>query len=422
MRTNSIGNSEDNQVTARILPAWLILIAFFWASCATGWAMTYPDPEAVAADFPDKKTRAAAFVVLLKTVNNNGLSKEAAAKYAKALDDLDPPWLPEHPQFTKELHAISDQPQFQYDIIKRYLPELAPRIAVRLQEQDRARKSGAFLDRAENVVALMLGVMFIVPLLFLAVPWGLKQEGPLIPDNVAGPFRLPDSLRRPRVFRRSYSVLFDCGQVLERKQESETYSTTTYTPGRQYTIGDTTYQEQGTHTTSYRTTVYDRFTFKTPDGRENWVRTVRGSFHAPRGHLISMLCHSGDLIAVHNHTVNSFGYFPEGLAGAHRFPGKWAWGATVLAVGLTMYLARNYVPVDPETGMTWDSAAIRSMILFAIISPIYILIVKWLVQLARNLEFRWRYRPQFKKFFEECTPALMERFPPLPNAADVRPA
>ncbi len=77
-------------------------IAFLLLLACPVEAQTFPEPEQIEADVPDRAKRAATFEVLLMEVNHNGLSEAAAAKYSLGLSRADPPAAPDRIQFAKQ--------------------------------------------------------------------------------------------------------------------------------------------------------------------------------------------------------------------------------------------------------------------------------------------------------------------------------
>jgi hypothetical protein len=388
----------------------------------------FPEPGRVVADFNNPTNRAAALVMMMNYLYHNGYERDhnlpITAKYMAALDEIDPPAAPNHFVFTKIYHAISDQPKFQLEIIQRYVPALAARVSQEFREKNRVNQSRVLTQKLRLAAALVILVIITVPLLFLLWPWRGRQREPQIPDAVAGALRFPDELRRVTVFRKEYSLLFECGQIFEKNAWTETNVTTTKTSGRNYTVGNTTYVEQPTTSTHISTEDYHRYWLNTPDGRKVSNQFSDNVFVANRGNVISVLMCGTDILIAYNHTTNNFVRLDSGLKAAHRFPGRWLWGATVLAVGVLVYSLKGYLATDYEREMPGglNASLVRAMIMAAILSPIYIGILKWTVQTIRNFQFKRKYESGIRKFLEQCTPVLVEKFPRLPELPEVKPA
>ncbi len=88
---------------------------------------------------------------------------------------------------------------------------------------------------------------------------------------------------------KSYPLAFECGQIFDINEWTETTTTTSTQPGRSYTIGNTTYQEAGTTTTHYHTTKYHRYWLNRPDGQKVWTKFADNVFLANKGNIISIV-------------------------------------------------------------------------------------------------------------------------------------
>jgi hypothetical protein len=408
----------------RIFLAFVILLPLL----SQAQTVEFPPAERVVADFDNMTNRAAVLVVLMDYLNHNGYAHghnmAITAKYQAALDDIDPPAGPNHFAFEKIYWAISDQPEFQYQVILKYAPAIAPRVAAELREKDRVKQSQVLTHKIQVAGKFVFLVVLAVPWLFLAWPWRGRPREPKIPDAVAGPLRFPDDLRRVQVFRKVYPLVFECGQIFEKNVWTETSVSTTTTPGRTYSVGNTTYVEASTTSTHVTSTTYHRYWLNTPDGRKTWQKFSDNAFIANRGNIISSVMCGTDILLVYNHTTGDFERLKAGWNAAHRFPGRWIWGLTLVTVGALVYALKGYLAADHAREMpgNWSASIVRAVIVVAVISPIYIGIVKWIVQAIRNFQFKRRYEPAIRKFMEQCTPVLAEKFPPLPELPEVKPA
>lgn len=388
----------------------------------------FPEAQQVVTDFPNATNRAAVLVVLMDYLNHNGYAHEhnmpITAKYQAAIEEINPPAGPNHFTFEKIYWAISDQPEFRYQIILKYVPALAPRVAAELREKDRIKQSQTLTHKIQVAGNLVFLIILAVPWLFLSWPWRGRLREPKIPDAVAGLLYFPDDLRRVRVFRKIYSLVFECGQIFEKNVWTETSVSTTTTSGRTYTVGNTTYVEPSTTSTHVTSTTYHKYWLKTPDGRETWQKFSDNAFIANRGNIVSSVMCGKDILLVYNHTTSDFVRLKAGLNAAHRFPGRWVWGLTVAAVGLLVYALKSYMAADYPREMpdSWSANIVRALLVVAVISPFYIGIMKWSVQAIRNFQFKRKYEPAIRKFMEQCTPVLREKFPPLPELPEVKRA
>jgi len=362
----------------------------------------------VTAGYPDRAHQAAAIEVMLKTINTNGLPQADAAKYRDALGQIDPPWANDHAAFEKQWWPLADDPQFRYEVVRRYLPSMASRVAGQIHDAQEREQGERLMQKAADAVCLLGLEVLAVPLLFLLVPWRVSGKTSKIPDEKAGPLRLPEALRRVKVFRKSYPVVFDAGQIFEKNEWSETRSYTTTAPGRTYTIGDTTYVEQGTTTTHYSTTKYHRYWLNTPDGRKAWFTYSDNVFLANEGNIVSSFDSVGTVFMAFNHTTGDYVRLDAAFKTLHRYPGRWVWLLTILGAGVLAWLLAGDLGLSDlhDTTMSWASPLVTAMILVAIASPFYILAVKGIVQFVRGLQFKWRYEPKLKAFLQSATPHL----------------
>ena len=393
------------------------ILVFLFALLTPALAQTYPPPEQVENDITDPAKRVAALYVLAKAVNNHGLSQEAANKYMAAQDRLDPPFpMEKHQAFVKEWYPLTQNPAFVDAVVRKYLPYLAPTVHGELVEQVQARQQDQLTEKIHRAGTLLFYTMLGVPLLFLAWPWRVKGHKPKMPDEAVGFLRFPEELRRVQVFRKSYPLAYECGQIFEVNEWVETHTSTTTHPGRTYTIGNTTYQEPSTTSTHTTSTQWHRYWFNRPDGQKSYAKFSNNVFLANRGNIISTIDAGGYIFYAYNHTTGNF--LPQKWCWtvANRYPGRWIWLATVLAIGAVTYALKGYLADDYHREMpgNWWTSVGMAMIVFAVVAPVYIYVVKFVVQFIRNFQFKRKYEPAIRRFLEQSTPTLQNMYPGMP--------
>lgn len=411
---------NTSAVWVRLLVLCVLALAVLPARAAN---IVYPDPEQVKADITDPVKRAAALYIITRAINNHGYSQEVANQFQKALQEVDPPFpFEQHIQFVKQYDPLTHDPNFTFAVVKKYLPFLASRVDGELREQVAAQESAKLGQKIHTAGTILFYTMLGVPLIFLAWPWRVWGHKPKIPDDIAGPLRFPDELRRAKVFRKSFPLAFECGQIFDINEWTETSVSHSTQPGRQYTVGDTTYIEQGTTTTHYSSVKYHKYWLNRPDGQKVWSKFEDNVFLANRGNIISIVDAAGYIMFAYNHTTGNFIHQRWCWTKANRYPGRWVWLATVAAIGAVTYALGDYMAADYAREMTgpWSKSIGMAMIVYGVIAGFYVLIVKHVVQAIRNFQFRRKYEKPIQEFMRSCTPYLEAHEYPLIPPTEAR--
>jgi hypothetical protein len=271
-----------------------------------------------------------------------------------------------------------------------------------------------------------------VGLLILTLIFSLREvSGPHLKADSKDALRLPDSLRRIRVFRKGYDACCQSGKIFDKELWTETNVTTTTSGGGTYRTGDTISTTPITTSTNVNTTVYHRYWLRSPDGREFWRRFSGGEFSATTGQVISTIDSGSDVLIAYNHSTGQFATRRNWLSKLHNLH-KMRWGGSIFfGIALVGYLwnigiVRAHLAnsslgiVNAQVGsfLTMFGMCIgvtfwMAAMFFAWGIPIAIL--NAIIRTTRNRQFEKRFVPAFRHFLEESTPELLARFRVLPT-------
>jgi hypothetical protein len=332
------------------------------------------------------------------------------------------------PAVEKEVQQRYFSPEFQA-YLATFRKSLDDRISARANEenaeqlkQQQMESMKEKTDKAWNSLYITLG---IVALIFTALPLLLlfwlpgESEKPRNAETKKL-VDLPDSLRRISVFKKQYEVSIDSGLIYDKEIWTETNVSTTTTAASSHTIGNTVHYTPGSTSTRVSTTLYHRYWYRSPEGKENWTRFADDIFPANKGHIISLIRAGSStkellsIVLAYNHTTGRF----VKLRGnsQHRFKSRKIWLITAALWILTCIGFAKFGMADGAGG--YSALIIAIMFWVALIGlaigSVYILIIKFAVQGRRNSEFEKKYSMGFKTFLEGSSPKLVKHFDAVP--------
>jgi hypothetical protein len=265
---------------------------------------------------------------------------------------------------------------------------------------------------------LIFLAVLLVPVVFLII--GQSSLGSAEPANDNDPFALPAALQVVEVFRKKYRVRFESGQIYEKEVWTETSSTTTTTPGSTTYSGNVVISSTPSTTTTHTTTtVYHQYWIRTTDGREVWKKFSDKVFLASMHQIMSTVGLKTSILVAHNHSTQDFVPLRSGYNAANRLPGRWLWLAScaVGAAGFFMLRPPGNDPlyVNPE-GHPWNHVVSAGITGVVVGSLIYIVVLKIVVQLIRNWQFKRHYAPRLNEFLTQLAPKLVRHYEAQPLA------
>jgi hypothetical protein len=327
--------------------------------------------------------------------------------------------------FIRELldRYLSPSNRDRYLQIRRLrIAQMAPYRAAQAAQEARqvAASAAQAAQKARQVTArprydnnrFINGLVFI-GIALLAIPWVLVlrgESGPRSSGDSNEPVKLPDSLRRVKVYRKEYDASVQSGLIYDKEHWTDTNVSTT-TSG-----GGSTPVSTSTHVSSI---VNWRYWLRNSDGREFSLRFVGDQLPASKGQVISVVGTPGLTYIGYNHST---GYFATmGLRTLHRLRcGKlWLISMATWFVGwFVLMVLVGLGPTDWVSFPDWPAYVFLPFtIMVMIFSPLYLAIYAIGVRRKRNRQFEKRYVPEFRKFLQESTPVLLKCFSVSPSSS-----
>lgn len=386
------------------------------APAAKEWvANTLPGPDAIIAGYNTDEERVAGLRFMNRVLRDNiaapwpDAANQKSAQYLAAADKIDPPSGEKHPVVAAGADKLFNDPEFRIQFVKKFLGAYGVPYAIAAQESIRAAKARAewrVINFRSNLIFL---AVLLTPILYLLK--GQRSKSKKAPASSNDPFALPESLRVVKVFRKSYPVDFESGQIYEKEIWTETTSTTVTTPGSVPSQGMP--GTPASTTTTTQTTVYHRYWIRTPDGREVWQKFSDNVFPAAISQIISSASFKTDIIIAYNHVTRSLVPLKPGLRAANRLPGRWLWLASS-AVGIVGFLILRPPGNDPHyinpDGQPWNHLVSAGIFGSVIGSLIFVTVLKCVVQFIRGWQFKRNYLPRVREFLPQLTPKLVEHY------------
>lgn len=437
----------------KLAPLLLILAQ---SATAADIATRFPDPQRVAADFPDDVQRYVAFEVLDHALSleaprpQSPLAYQKNFAYGQSDIGIDNAHMrsgirsPEYRQWAADRDRLLTDTAFRQSILDKYhLPALpapvhrpsptAPASSLPGNERttgplpfnqggppDMYTTTQQIADRAFGR-ALPVTLPSLVAMLLL--PWlMIRRSGIREPAASATPSidprlpPLPASLRIIRLPAVHYPIETRAAKVIDCRTTYETTRTTWYTPGPTYGSGNQTYQGPGTVTTHVRTTQYDALRVATAAGESTWT-LIGGGFEVFPGQIISSVLRLEKdghraILLVYNHNTGALGAQVRPMSEAHVARGFGAQSVAFFTgvIGCTALVAYalacgmgNLLQISMEF---LQVMLVPGSILCLTIAFFWTRWLKYAVPRDRNKRFMDEYGPQFRRYFEQCTPAL----------------
>jgi hypothetical protein len=297
--------------------------------------------------------------------------------------------------------------EFQFEVLDRFVPVYAGETGSALNEERYEARAGAEeqqIDRAYVVVGL---IVLAVPLLSLMRGQRVGRRAKPWSKDEAYPFQLPLQLRRVGGFCATYLLEFDCGLVTDKRVVKQTteYTTQTVTRSGAFTA-------YGPETSSTSTTITHKYVLRTPDDRTIRREYLSENADAEVGHVVSSL-EAGDwVLAWHNHSLNTNLAIADNIDHINRMPARRLWVASIVVAFAGLWAVQRFLV---ETGTHADDWRFSYMVgsltlLAAIVSAIWIAIIKSVVDKVRVRRFYERVLPPLAQFMAERTPFVQRHY------------
>jgi hypothetical protein len=455
--------ARSRAARARLLPLALgaalgaaFVVAFVVAGAATavaqdgGVVARYPEPAAVASDYKDDAERYAALKILYDDLGAKTTGGRVPGAYAKssayfaAFSAVTAKYMdmkqdaPEHVAYSDHTNRLLHDAAFRRTVLEKYrvadIP--APPPAQQPGAANPAWSAGqpgaaqaypgsgdvtddmikAACVRALPFVLAGLAAMWVVSRLLLRNSIGSPsgRADPLPPP--AGVPPMPEDLRVVTLPGGvEYAVDTSSGVVIEKETTVATTYHTTTTQGQAYQVGNEIHFTPGQTQTTASTSRTDLIWVRTTEGREESWTFEGGGFKARRGQIISLITRplpdgTPERMYVYNHATDQF----ETLAGgsANRTSGRAAWwtswaiGSVGFGIGFGVLLSIGPDPITFPIG--WVAAWVEGAVASVIAAFVVVGFADRAVMRPRVARYESHYVPGFRRYLEQCTPALQK--------------
>lgn len=412
----------------------------FVPACRQWVEEDYPDPQEVMKAYPNEPERAAALYLMRGILlgANDGWHQGKAAAYDAALNQIKTEQEQQGLKLTSEgltrqqwvlvkhayagQHEDADAWDFQLKLFEQFLPGEAAKMkgdqATVIATAKNDRNRALFNLASFAVLLLMLLGMLIVPWLFAGRGDKSRFGMAAAATDGADPQTLPETLQMVKVPRLEYPVAMESGEVIDEKTWSETHIHVSTSGGGSRVVGNQVIHDPIQHHTSSTVVQKDRVWLRNLRNEQS-VRTFSGGdFLTRQGQILSFLLlplSGGDhrTLLAYNHTTGSSKLFSSTLGFAHKLKGLPLWGMMMGTAVLGAFLVRMLLL---HTITSWvdirnlNKALILWLTLAAMLSLIYVGVIKLIYSSRRNRAFNRDYLPAYRQFLEKLTPELTERF------------
>ena len=371
----------------------------------------FPEPDAVAAAFPDDLEQAAAMQVLARTLTDKlgqpPIPEQAAkiARYQAAWARINPHARADYGARLDRIDGLRRSKQFTVQVLERFLPVYATEAGNALRKERFETATVSDVERYLSAVLAMVGLLTALPLLFLTVGEGRRRRETAAGTGGVKPFHLPPELEEVRVFRKRYPVTFRAGKVTGVSTSKTKEEVSTYVPGDGTPFKAPEYRKvTHTHTET-------RFTLEGTDGYKTELTLQPLDFPPEEGELYSILLSRKILVICHNHSADFFHPREEGIRDANRMRGFPLW-LCCLAVSAVGFLAiDHFLNLGTAAESAYRSANLRAMIVLTVpVTGLYIGLLKLAMRLIRVRQFNAHWTPRFRQFMEAQTQPLQAHF------------
>jgi hypothetical protein len=260
----------------------------------------------------------------------------------------------------------------------------------------------------KRVEPFLIGFVLVnVGVFMLTLILALRNDsGPRLNVDSKEALRLPDSMRRVRLFRKEYDVSCDSG-MLFRTPEIWTETNVTTSGGGTYQIGETV--NYTPITTHVRSTVHHRFWLRSTNGQEFSTHFPGDVFSATTGQVISTIDTGGDVLMAYNHSTGQFATRRSWLNKRHKLSYT-PWGCWLIpCAALAGYIALASLHGGALT-LGWSFGGIVWVFSVFIFWMIPATILNAIITGTRDRQFETRVVPVFRRFLAESTLELLSRF------------
>jgi hypothetical protein len=323
------------------------------------------------------------------------------------MDRISPPASFDAKLFDAKMRLQESQ-KFRFDVINRFVPPFAADAErkLRVEEQETSLARGKRLFWGS--VAAVWGVTLLFPVVFVLV--GQRKWFRWRPRHSDPDFQLPAELSDVRVLWRTYQLNFDFGRVRSREPYTSIRTWTTRTPGRTYTIGNTTYQEEEVTQHESRTERV-AYTITTSDGRDLERDYLAFELQALEGQTVSLVeCGQTTMISC-NHSSGRLFSHTSAVSKVHGFNGTMMWLVlTALSVAGFWSIHRLLMPHLTLDNPLLGTALGPWQLLLGFVLAIEIAVLKSFVVNARDRRFYDKWEPRLLKFMNERTTILRKHY------------
>ena len=236
-----------------------------------------------------------------------------------------------------------------------------------------------------------------------------------VPGPMAGGLpALPQNLQVVSLGGVRYAVYVLSGQVLETKSIPRTSSYTTTTGGGTFQTPHGNVYNAPVTTTHTSTTVENIIWVRQPNGVDAQWSIYDGNFQYRIGHIISVLVRQGKdggyILAGYNHSMDALTLCPE-LEKTHSAKGNelGQWAANIAGGVVAWQMMKIVWNSSDETGIIAGFAVYWLVATFILVTISFLILtplVKWRILKKRTAQFKAKYLPGYRAFFQQGTAIL----------------
>lgn len=424
------------------------------ASSGTAAAPTYPSPQEVMQAYPNEPERMAALVILRDVIwasdprlpAPNDVTEGARNAARQLLGNASDAWRQRqgdaYNQAIKQVQASEGQTNFTRaqtiliyhggtgsdsdDQARTFHEQLFAKFLPPLLAGIKGEEADIQAGGLRAIFGLIgLSVLALTGLAMLIVPWWFAGRGDSLrfgrmatAADANDPQILPEHLQMVKVPRLEYPVQMESAEVIDEKTWSETHVHVSTSGGGSRMVGNQIIHDPVSHHTSTTVVQKDRVWFRNLNNEQS-VRTFSGGdFLTRQGQIISFLLlplSGGDhrTLLAYNHATGSSKLYHGNLGFAHALKGLPLWGMMMglaVAGGFGARMLLFHAINSPADARNVHTAFLVWLGLSAVLSLIYVGLIKLIYSGRRNRAFRRKYLPLYRQFFEQLTPQLLKRF------------
>lgn len=393
-----------------VLLAVLATIALEAGAQGVGPGGRFPPTERVIAEHADPAELWATLKVLTEEVQRsgpNGSMTPLFGEYYNAMNDVDFRLRQEGDAATYDAYSLRvrqllAEERFRSRVAERY--SLGGAAAPREEPEDEI--DIALRRSVPYWIAALIVILIASPTLVYLLD---RRRLPRWSGKAAATAQtLPDSLRTVTVLGRSYDVEEMTGQVVDKESRTEQHTHVSTSGGGATVVGDQVVVAPTQVHVSNTVTHTDSLWMRDAAGNESAWNFTNVALQARTGHTLSAIAWRdgaghGRFLLAYNHTTGQLDSF-DNLSHVHQPRRLAAWiGTTIVGGGAVLYALLGFVDGVEKTlpAMFMPSNWTAPLVVAGVVSALTVPISALWLQKQRTQSFHRRYKPEFRRHFEQ---------------------